>query len=169
MRVVPFLEIDPRPPAAEGGGGDLLKTSLQALGKRLRLLSSADQGAERADHGENAGHVALVEGVHGNAGADQLRDDVGLQVGEGEHQVRLERQDLGNVGRGEGGDARLLAAHARGPHAIARDAGDAMLLAEEVERLDRLFGEADDPRWRELAQENRLGRAAQRSGRSGEI
>ncbi len=104
----------------------------------------ADQRAESADHGEDAGKVALVEGVHGDIGADQIGDDVGLQVGEGEHQVGLERQYLRHVGGDEGSNARLLFAHLRRPHRIARDADDAMVFAEEIERLHGFFGQADD-------------------------
>ena len=40
--------------------------------------------------------------------ADQLGDDVGLQIGERQHQIGLEREDLRHVGGDEGRDARLL-------------------------------------------------------------
>ena len=117
----------------------------------LGALGGADHRAERADHRENAGDVALVEDVDGDAGADQIGDDVGLQVGEGQHEIGLERQNLRNVRGDEGGDPRLLAAHLRRPHRIAGDADDAVLLAEQIQRLDGLFGQADDPAGRELA------------------
>ena len=45
--------------------------------------------------------------------------------------------------------ARLFAASLRRTHGIARDADDAVLLAEEVQRLDGLFGEADNSAWGE--------------------
>ncbi len=51
---------------------------------------------------------------------------------------------FGHVGGNEGADARLLASHPRGAHGIARDPDDAGFLAEEIQRLDRLLGEADD-------------------------
>ena len=111
---------------------------------RLRLLGRADQRAERADHVENARDVALVEGMHGDIGADQLGRDVGLQIGKGEHQVGLEREDFRHVGGDEGGDARLLPPHLRRPHRIAGDADDAAVLAEQIERLDGLFRQAND-------------------------
>ena len=88
--------------------------------------------------------IALVECVHRDIGAHQVGDDVGLQVGKSQHQVRFERQDLADVGGGEGGDSRLLLAHARRPHRVAGDADDAVVFAEEIERLDGFFGEADD-------------------------
>ena len=91
----------------------------------------------------------MIEGMHRDVAADQLGDDVGLQVGEGEHEVGLEREDLLEVGGDEGRDPRLLLAHPRRPHRIARYADDAALLAEEIERLHGLFGEADDALGRE--------------------
>src|ERR1019366_6503266 len=52
--------------------------------------------------------------------------DVGLQIGEVQHQVGLERQNLRHVGRDEGGDARLFLAHLGGAHRIAGHADDAL-------------------------------------------
>ena len=87
---------------------------------------------------------------------NEVGDDVGLKIGEGEHQIRLQRQDLWNVRGDEGRHPRLLAAHLRRPHRIAGDADDAVLLAEQIQRLDGLFGEADDPAGRELAHGKRI-------------
>ena len=123
----------------------------KAGGELVGAIGGADQCAERADHRQDPGDVALVEDMDGDAGADEVGDDIGLQVGEGEHQIRLQRQDLRNVGGDEGRYPRLLAAHLRRPHRIAGDADDAVLLAEQIERLHGLFGEADDPAGRELA------------------
>ena len=81
--------------------------------------------------------------------ADQLRDDVGLQVGERQHQVGLEREDLRHVGGDERRHPRLLAPHLRRPHRIAGHADDAAVLAEEIERLHGFFGQADDSLGRE--------------------
>ena len=79
-----------------------------------------------------------------DAAPDQLGDDVGLQVGEGQDQVGLERQDLVDVRGNERGDPRLFPAHAGRPHRVTRYADDAAILAEEIERLHGLFGQADD-------------------------
>ena len=68
-----------------------------------------------------------------------------------EHKIGLERQNLRNVRGDEGGNPRLLAADLRRPHRIAGDADDAVLLAEQIQRLDGLFGQADDPAGWELA------------------
>jgi hypothetical protein len=88
---------------------------------------------------------ALIEGVHVDALADQSRRDIGLEVGEGEDEVRLKGEDLRDVGGGKGGDPRLLAPGARRAHHIAGNADDASLLAEEIERLHSLLGQANDP------------------------
>ena len=117
----------------------------------IGTLRRADDRAERADHRKNSGNVALIEDVDGDACAHQIGDDVGLQVGEGEHQIGLKREDLWDVRRDEGGDPRLLAADLWRPHGIAGDADDAILLAEQIQRLHGLFGKADDPAGRELA------------------
>ena len=125
-RLVPFLEIDPRPARQAQAA---LVHRIDARGERGRervgLLRRADQRAERADHVEDAGDVALVEGMHRDIGADQFGDDVGLQIGKGQHQVGLEREDLRHVGGDEGRDARLFLAHLRRPHRVAGHADDA--------------------------------------------
>ena len=101
-RIVPFLEINlglrpatnrPRHPA---------KASFVAPDKPFRLVQRSDQSADGADHCENAGDVALIESMDGNARADQLSCDLRLEVGEGEDKIRLERKDLRNVSGREG-------------------------------------------------------------------
>jgi hypothetical protein len=82
-----------------------------AARQRLGLVHDPDQRAKRADHGEDAGDIALVEGMHRHALADQGRHDVGLKIGEGEYQIGLQRQNLRHVGRDEGRHPRLLPAH----------------------------------------------------------
>ena len=55
-----------------------------------------------------------------------------------------QREDLVDLRAGEGADLRLLRARPRRPHGEAGDADDAVLLAERVQHLGRLFGQADD-------------------------
>jgi hypothetical protein len=123
----------------------------KALGKLIGALGGADHGAERADHREDARYVALVEDVDGDARAHQIGGDIRLQVGEGQHQIGLECENFRDIRGDEGGNPRLLAADLRRPHRIAGDADDAVLLAEQVQRFDGLFGEANDPAGWELA------------------
>jgi len=87
----------------------------------------------------------MVEDVHLEPGAHQRRGDISLQVGESEHQIGLEGEDALGVRAQEGGDARLLAARARRAHREAGDPHDPPILAEQIECLGRLLGEAHDP------------------------
>ena len=91
----------------------------------------------------------IIEGMHRDVAADQLGGKVGLQVGKGENEIGLERQDLLEVGGNERRHPRFLLAHARRPHRITGDADDTVLLAEEIERLDGFFCQADDTSGRE--------------------
>src|ERR1700730_2739734 len=117
-RIVPFLEIYLRlwPPTNQRR--HLAEASFIAPGKPFRLVYRSDQSADGADHRKNAGDIALIESMDGNACADQLCRDLRLEIGEGEDEVRLERADLRNIGRGEGRNARLLAPDLRWPHGI---------------------------------------------------
>ena len=104
--------------------------------------------------------------MDGDAGADEVGDDVGLQIGKGEHQIRLERQDFWDVRRDERRHPRLLAPDLRRPHRIARYPDDAVLLAEQIQRLDGFLGEADDPAGREVAHGSRYAELAASCHRS---
>jgi hypothetical protein len=87
----------------------------------------------------------MVKGVHGDAGLDQRGGNVGLQVRKCQDQVRAQGQYLFEIGRCEGGNPRLLAAHLRRSHGVTRYSDDACILTKKVKRLDRLLGQADDP------------------------
>ena len=88
--------------------------------------------------------------MDGDAGANQFGCDIGLQVGKREHQIRLERHDFRYVRRDKRGHPGLFAADPWRSHRIAGDADDAILLTEQIQRLDGLFGETYDPAGREL-------------------
>jgi hypothetical protein len=61
-------------------------------------------------------------------------------IGECQDEIGLQGEDLVDIRRREGAHAWLLAASLWGTHDIAGDADDAVLLAEQIERLDGLFG-----------------------------
>jgi len=149
--IVPLLKIDFWLWSMPGCRCNFDKPLFETGRKLIGALRYAYQRTERADHRHDACDVALVKDVDGDAGAHQFGDDVCLQVGESQHEVRRQRQNLRNVCRDEGRDPRLLAAHLRRPHRIAGNADDAILLAEQIERLHGLFGQADDSAGRELA------------------
>ena len=75
--------------------------------------------------------------------ADELGGDVGLQIGEREDQVGRERLDLLEPRVDERRDARLLP-RLRRPHRVTGHADDPIAFAEQIQRLGRLFGQADD-------------------------
>jgi DNA-binding Lrp family transcriptional regulator len=106
---------------------------------------------EAEPHRENAGDVALIECMDGNAGADELSCNLRLEIGKSENEVGLEREDLGNIGRSEGRNAWLLSSDLVRPHRITGYPHDAVLLTEKVKRFDRLLRQADDPGGRKLA------------------
>jgi hypothetical protein len=109
----------------------------------LGLLAAADECAEGADHSEDARYIALVENVNGKSCAREVSSDRCLKVREGENQIGLQRDDLRDVGRGEGQDLVSRADLGR-PNGISGDADDAVLLAEEIEGLDRFFRMANE-------------------------
>src|SRR5207302_8350696 len=86
QRIVPFLEIDFWFWRWPGCRRDPREARFKALGQLVGTRRRADDGTERADHRENAGEVALVEDVDGDARAHEIGDDTGLQVGEGQHE-----------------------------------------------------------------------------------
>src|SRR3546814_10482979 len=76
--------------------------------------------------------------------AHQLGGDVGLDVGEADHEVRRELQDLVDLRAVECADLGLFLARPRRAHGEAADADDPVLLAERVQHLGGLLGQADD-------------------------
>ena len=145
QRRVPFLEVDARPARQPRcRRADRLDAGLEPGGEPGRPRLAADHAAEHADHAQDFGDAPVIEEVHLDAGARELGRDVRLQVGEAEHEIGAERDDAIDLRAGERGYFRLLAPRPRRSHREARDADDARVLAEEVERLGRLFREADD-------------------------
>ena len=106
--------------------------------RRLRFLCRANESAEGTDHSQDAGNIALVKGMHGDARSNQIGSDRRLKVGKSKNKVRLKRKNLRDVCRGERRDTRLLAPHLRRTHGIAGDADDTILFAEKVESKDAL-------------------------------
>src|SRR5207302_5499170 len=72
------------------------------------------------------------------------RGNVGLEIGERQDKIGLQGEDLVDVRRREGAHARFLTASLWWPRNIAGDGEDAVLLTQQIQRLDGLFGEADN-------------------------
>ena len=90
------------------------------------MLASTDQRTEPTDVIEDAVDAAVVADPDFHALLDQLRGDVGLDVGEPDHEIRLELQDLADLRAGERADLRLFPARDRRPHGEPADADDAV-------------------------------------------
>jgi hypothetical protein len=86
----------------------------------------------------------MVEHVHLDAEADQLRGDVRLQVGKAQHEVGLQFDNLVDLRAGECGDPGFLTPRARRAHGESRDADNACFLAQQIERFGGLLGETHD-------------------------
>src|SRR5690606_9233508 len=95
----------------------------------------------------------------------QFGGDAGLDAGEAHHEIRPQGEDRVDLRAGERADLRLLAPRARRTDGEAADADDPVLLAERVQDLGRLLGEADDAA-RPRAHATRLRKYTTRSGSS---
>ncbi len=145
-RLVPFLEIDAR--AARQLRGALARLRRAAL-PASRASASALRGAPTS-----APSVRIIARMPATSRwlkactATLRRISSAAMSACRSEKVRTRSGSSARIfsksARDEGGDARLLLAHPRRPHRIARDADDAALLAEKIERLDGLLGQADD-------------------------
>jgi len=80
-------------------------------------LLAADHHAKRAQHAQNFGDAALVEDVHLDAAAHEFGGDVGLQVREAEHEVRLEAR-MRSIFADVNADTRGFSRRARGGRTV---------------------------------------------------
>jgi hypothetical protein len=72
----------------------------------------------------------LIEGMQVESATDKIGGDVCLEIGECHNKIGLQREDLVDVRRGEGANARLLTASLRRADNVAGDPDNAVLLAE---------------------------------------
>jgi len=112
--------------------------------ERVRLLGQPHQRAGEADRLQDLRHAALVEEVDRHAALAELPADVGLEVREAEHQVRPQLEDPLEVRVEERAHPRLPACLGW-THDEAGDSHHPVPRADQVERLDRLLGQAHHP------------------------
>ena len=67
------------------------KAALFGAAGPVRAYGSHEDLIREGDHAQDLRHAAMIEHMHGDAGADQLRRDIGLQVRKPQHQVRRAR------------------------------------------------------------------------------
>src|SRR5690606_21551380 len=151
QRIVPFLEEHAwAARQSRRGRFNLGEVRLGPTRVGIGRVGRADHCAEPADVIEDAGDAAVVRDPDLDAGRDEFACDVGLDVGKADREVGFQREDFTDLRTGERGDLRLLAARTWRAHGEAGNADDAILLAERVQDLGRLLGEADDaPRTRD--------------------
>ena len=148
-RIVPFLEIDFRPPwqlpRENTRAGDDRR---QFVGQPIGAIRGPDQRTERANHVENLRDSALIKGVYVHAVPDESSRDIGLQVGDVRTRSGFRARIFGMSAEVKA-DTRGFSPGSRWPDHVARDTHDAPILAEEIERLHGFLGQANDPLWRE--------------------
>jgi hypothetical protein len=88
QRLVPLLEEDARAgPSMLLLTRDRLEAPSQGVRQRIGGIAAIDERPKGADHREDAGHVTLVEQMDGKAGACEILDDSGLEIGESEDEI----------------------------------------------------------------------------------
>ncbi len=133
---------------------------------RARPLA-AQRAADEQNRFQDLVERALVGAEHGHAGPDQIADDIALKIGEGQDQIRLQREDPLQLERREAADASLLARGFRAPRG-AGDADDPITGAQQERRSPRSrpsgrrHGAGTPPHSRRTCS----GRRARASGRS---
>src|SRR5262245_44772285 len=140
----PFLEVDAgalRPHARELPHlSDLVANVLnEVAGRALQPEHATDE----RDGLQDLVDRALVRAQHGCAGPDQLRAHVRLQIGKGQDEIRLEREDPVDAEGREAPDPGLVPGLGR-PVRRAGDSDDPLARAEGIADLDVLSGQTDD-------------------------
>ena len=86
----------------------------------------------------------MVEDVDGDTALDKFARDVCLQVGKAQDQVWLKREDLVDPGARECRNPWFLLTRFGRPDRESRDPHNPILLSQQIKRLRRLLGEAND-------------------------
>src|SRR6266567_9210908 len=103
LRVVPLLEVDAWPTRQKQRCcAHLGDVRFELRGIAFAQLPCTDHGAEAAHVGEDARHGAMITDPYLDAVLDERLCDIGLDVGEPDHQIRFEPDDVIDLGTGEG-------------------------------------------------------------------
>src|SRR5262249_8136613 len=105
-----------------------LEIGLKSFRERLALFGNADDAGEHANHLQDLGNAALIEGEDRVAALDEIVGDVRLKIRKREDQVGLERLDLFVARVQERRYLRLLSRFGRS-NGIAGNTDDAIALA----------------------------------------
>src|ERR1700730_19201606 len=88
-------------------------TGFKSADELLVPFARIHHRAEHPNHIKDPCDAPLVERKDGKAAADEIGGDVGLEIGERQDEVRLQREDLVDIRRSECAYAWLLAASLR--------------------------------------------------------
>ena len=86
-----------------------IQLSLQQRNQRPSFFFAADDTSNSQDHVQNLRDAALIESHHCYAAPNQFSCNVGLQIGERENHVGLQRKNRVELRIDECGDLRLQA------------------------------------------------------------
>src|SRR5712691_9558136 len=142
--VMPLLEVDTWPVDPDGRELPHLPDLIpHVLDEVAGGLLEPEKPADHDDGREDLVHRARVGAEDGQPRAYQLRADIRLEIGEGQHQIRLELQYLVEAEAREAADLRLVAGLGR-PVRRARHADHALPRPQRIADLDMLGGQAHE-------------------------
>jgi len=95
------------------------------------------------------GAGSLIKGMDVEPPANEIGNDICWRSENVRTRSGFRARILSMLAEVKAPHARLLAAGLRWAHDVTGDAGNAVLLAEQVQRLDGFFGEADNSARRE--------------------
>ena len=85
----------------------------------------------------------MIEDIHIDPAANQVSRNICLQVTKAEYKIRLEIQNLVDLGARKSGDFRLFLPGFWRAHSKSGDTDDPVLLAKKIQGLGRFLGHAD--------------------------
>src|SRR5271168_3148942 len=108
---------------------------LERVGIGSTALPRTDDGAEAAHIGEDPRHRTMVAYPYLDAALNERVGDIGLNVGETDHQIRFETNDVIDTGAGERRYLGLFSPCLWRPHRESGNAHDAIGFADCIEHF----------------------------------
>ncbi len=145
LRFVPLLEVDARSTRqAKCRCAHLGDVRFELSGIAFATLPRTDHGAQPAHVGDDACHGAMVADPYLDAALDECLCDISLDVGEADHEIRFEPNDVIDPGAGEGRYFGFFFPRSCGSHGESGNAHDTIGFADGVEHFGRFLGQANN-------------------------